>query len=197
MKNRYPEFNAQDSILVIHTKDNGEISESSSGKSKEELEKLKKAANEIDKPESPTKAIVSVMMLKEGWDVKNVTTIVGLRAYSSKILPEQTLGRGLRRMYRDQNIPEIVSVIGTDAFMEFVESIKNEGVILERREMGEGTAPKAPIVIEVDRDNSRKNIGELDIQIPVLTPRIFREYKNLSELAVSPNQNEHIDSPLS
>ncbi len=182
LKNRYLEFNAQDSILVIHTKDNGEISESSSGKSKEELEKLRKAANEIDKPESPTKVIVSVMMLKEGWDVKNVTTIVGLRAYSSKILPEQTLGRGLRRMYRDQNIPEIVSVIGTDAFMEFVESIKNEGVILERREMGEGTAPKAPIVIEVDIENTRKNIGDLDIQIPVLTPRIFREYKNLSEL---------------
>jgi superfamily II DNA or RNA helicase len=40
-------------------------------------------------------------MLKEGWDVRNVTTIVGLRAYAAKsnILPEQTLGRGLRRMY--------------------------------------------------------------------------------------------------
>jgi type III restriction enzyme len=40
-------------------------------------------------------------MLKEGWDVRNVTTIVGLRAYASasNILPEQTLGRGLRRMY--------------------------------------------------------------------------------------------------
>ena len=38
------------------------------------------------------------MMLKEGWDVRNVTTIVGLRVYGadSKILPEQTLGRGLR-----------------------------------------------------------------------------------------------------
>ena len=33
---------------------------------------------------SPYKAIVSVLMLKEGWDVKNVTTIVGLRAYSAK-----------------------------------------------------------------------------------------------------------------
>lgn len=42
--------------------------------------------------------IVSVMMLKEGWDVKNVCTIVPLRAYDSPVLPEQTLGRGLRRM---------------------------------------------------------------------------------------------------
>ena len=48
--------------------------------------------------ENKYKAIVSVLVLKEGWDVKNVTTIVGLRAYTSKskILPEQTLGRGLR-----------------------------------------------------------------------------------------------------
>ncbi|WP_202796703.1 hypothetical protein [Methylibium petroleiphilum] len=45
--------------------------------------------------------IVSVLMLKEGWDVRNVSVIVGLRAYTaqSNILPEQTLGRGLRRMY--------------------------------------------------------------------------------------------------
>jgi type III restriction enzyme len=51
-------------------------------------------------------------MLKEGWDVRNVTTIVGLRAYAaqSNILPEQTLGRGLRRMYFGTDIRETVSV---------------------------------------------------------------------------------------
>ena len=67
-------------------------------------------------------------MLKEGWDVKNVTTIVGLRAYSAKsnILPEQTLGRGLRRMYAGA-VNETVSVVGTDAFMEFVESKNRKG----------------------------------------------------------------------
>src|SRR5208283_2527412 len=91
----------KDGVLVIHTKNNGEISEAGSGKSKEELEKLRKQSNEIDTWKSPFKAIVSVLMLKEGWDVRNVTTIVGLRAFEarSKILPEQTLGRGLRRMY--------------------------------------------------------------------------------------------------
>ena len=88
-------------MLVIHTKNNGEISEAASGKSKEELELLRKQSNEIDTWKSPYKAIVSVLMLKEGWDVRNVTVIVGLRAYAAKsnILPEQTLGRGLRRMY--------------------------------------------------------------------------------------------------
>jgi len=184
LENRYPDL--KDAVLVIHTKKNGEISESGSGKKEEELKQLRDASNRIDSMDSPYKAIVSVLVLKEGWDVKNVTTIVGLRAYSSKsnILPEQTLGRGLRRMYRDQHVTEYVSVIGTDAFMDFVESIRNEGVELERGQMGEGTKPIAPLVIEVDNENVHKDIEKLDIQIPVLTARIYREYRNLSDLDV-------------
>ena len=184
LENRYPDL--KDAVLVIHTKRNGEISEATTGKNKEELEKLRKQANEIDSVESPYKAIVSVLMLKEGWDVRNVTTIVGLRAYSSKanILPEQTLGRGLRRMYPD-GVKESVSVIGTDAFMEFVESIQAEGVELERQPMGEGTGPKTPIVVEVDKENVKKDIDALDIDIPILTRRVYREYKNLADLDIT------------
>ncbi len=183
LEGHYPDL--KDSVLVIHTKNNGEISESSSGKAKEELEKLRKLSNEIDSSESPYKAIVSVLMLKEGWDVKNVTTIVGLRAYSSKsnILPEQTLGRGLRKMYSG-GLEEYVSVVGTDAFMDFVESIQAEGVELERTSMGKGTKPKTPTVIEIDNENDKKDITKLDIDIPVLTPRIYREYKNFADLDV-------------
>ena len=183
LEGRYPELKG--AVLIIHTKNNGEISEAATGKAKEELEALRKQSNEIDKMDSPYKAIVSVLMLKEGWDVRNVTTIVGLRAYSAKsnILPEQTLGRGLRKMYPG-DVEEYVSVIGTDAFMDFVESIQAEGVELERKAMGEGTKPKAPLVIEVDHGNEQKNIAALDIEIPVLTPRIYREYKNLVSLDV-------------
>ena len=182
-------------VLVIHTNKSGEISESTTGKQKEELEQLRKQANDIDSWESPYKVIVSVMMLKEGWDVKNVTTIVGLRPYASdsKILPEQTLGRGLRRMYfgRD-DIDEYVSVIGTPAFMDFVESIKGEGVLLEKRLMGSGSKPISPTVIEVDKDNEKKDIEKLDIEIPVMTARIQREYKNLANLDVSKFNNERV-----
>ena len=181
LENRYPDL--KDAVLVIHTKQNGEISEATSGKNKEELEKLRKQAKEIDSVESPYKAIVSVLMLKEGWDVRNVTTIVGLRPYSAKsnILPEQTLGRGLRRMYLN-GVEEYVSVVGTDAFMEFVESIQAEGVQLERRPMGIDTKPKTPLVVEVDEENHNKNINALDIEIPTLTRRVYREYKNLEAL---------------
>lgn len=185
LEESYPDLKGK--VLTIHTNNNGEISESTTGKTKEELQELRKQANQIDSLESKYKVIVSVLMLKEGWDVQNVTTIVGLRAYSSKakILPEQTLGRGLRRMYRGTNIPEFVSVIGTEAFMSFVEQIKSEGVELEYKRMGSGTEPTAPPVIGIDEDDKTKDIEKLDIEIPVLTPRIAREYKNLSELNLS------------
>lgn len=185
----------RDSVLVIHTNRSGEISENVSGKNKEELDLLRKQANEIDSWESPFKVIVSVMMLKEGWDVKNVTTIVGLRPYAadSKILPEQTLGRGLRRMFFGRNdVEEYVSVVGTPAFMDFVESIKGEGVMLEKKAMGTGSKPIAPVVIEVDKENPNKDIEKLDIELPVMTPRIQREYKNLSSLDVSQLGNPRV-----
>ena len=181
LEQHYPDL--KDAVLVIHTQKNGEISEAQSGRAREELEALRRDANRIDSMESPYKAIVSVLMLKEGWDVRNVTTIIGLRAYSAKsnILPEQTLGRGLRRMYPGE-VEEYVSVVGTDAFMDFVESIQAEGVELERKAMGEGTKPKTPLIVEVDKDNEKKDVEALDIEIPMLTPRTYREYKNLANL---------------
>jgi type III restriction enzyme len=175
--------------LVIHTKTNGEISEASSGKTVEELKLLRQQSNEIDTWGSPYKAIVSVLMLKEGWDVRNVTVIVGLRAYSSKanILPEQTLGRGLRRMYFGSDQRETVSVLGTPAFMDFVESIQSEGVTFERVPMGggEGRGRQDSIVVEVDSENGDKDIDALDIAIPRLSRRFNREFKDLGELDIS------------
>jgi len=175
----------QGAVLVIHTKNNGEISEASSGKNKEELEKLRKASNEIDKRESPYKAIVSVLMLKEGWDVRNVTTVVGLRAFiaASNILPEQTIGRGLRRMYfGDDTMRETVSVLGTPAFMEFVESIQSEGVTFERVPMGQGTTRHESLIVEVDAQNPDKDLDKLDIPLPKLTRRFNRDFKSLDAL---------------
>lgn len=173
----------KDAVLVIHTKQNGDISEASSGKAKEELERLRRLANSIDRADSPYKAIVSVLMLKEGWDVRNVTTIVGLRAYSSKsaILPEQTLGRGLRKMY-SSGLEEGLSVIGTEAFMEFVEAIQAEGVTLERAPMGPGGDGNSPLAIEVDRDHPNKDLAALDIPLPILSARMVRQPNALAAL---------------
>lgn len=187
-----PEF--QDALLVIHTKNNGEISEAASGKNEEELRRLRKASNEIDTWQSPVRAIISVLMLKEGWDVRNVTTIVGLRAYVSKsnILPEQTLGRGLRRMYFGTDVPETVSVMGTPAFMDFVESIQSEGVTLEYKPMGAGAKRQESLIVEVDTQNEQKDLDALDIPIPKLTRRYNREFKNLDALDPASFKNQLI-----
>jgi len=180
----YPEF--RDSVLLIHTKKSGEISESTASKrDKEELERLRKAADAVDEDTSPYKAVVSVMMLREGWDVRNVMTIVGLRPYGSpaKILPEQTLGRGLRKMF-GMDVKEELVVVGTPAFIEFVESIKTEGVEFSYRPMGEAGKSRNPIIVEIDADNEKKDLDQLDIPVPVLSPRIHRDYKNLEDIQV-------------
>ena len=183
LEQTFPELKG--AVLTIHTNKNGEIDDNPSSKaSKEELTLLRDQANKIDSFASPYKAVVSVLMLKEGWDVRNVTTIVGLRAFASqaKILPEQTLGRGLRRMYPGTDAEEYVSVVGTQAFMDFVETIQTEGVELEKRPMGAGTKAVGPMIIEVDDADDEKDLDKLDIEIPVLSPRSIREYKNLDEL---------------
>lgn len=171
----------KNSTFVIHTNKEGDIDESSSSKSQEELRVLRDMANRVDSNDNNIKAIISVLMLKEGWDVRNVTTVIGLRPFSAKanILPEQALGRGLRKMYFGSGLQEELNVVGSEGFIEFVKSIKREGVILEERAMGKGAEPSGPTIIEIDKS---KDEAELDIEIPVLTNRIQRDYKNLDLL---------------
>jgi len=192
LETSYPKM--KNAVLTIHTNNSGEIKETaSSKKDKEELEILRKAADEIDKDHSPYKAVVSVLMLREGWDVKNVTTVVGLRPFGaeSKILPEQTIGRGLRKMF-SLDIPEKLVVVGTPAFLEFVESLKTEGVEFQYSPMGKGSKGKSPLIVEIDKENPNKDLDALDILIPQMSPRIYREFKNLELIDVSEFKNEKI-----
>lgn len=175
-------------VLVIHTNKQGDIAEGGGSKAaKAELDELRKQSREIDEADSPYRAVVSVMVLREGWDVRNVTTIVGLRAFvaASNILPEQTIGRGLRRMFFGADVEEKVSVTGTARFLEFVEGIKNEGVELEQRPMGSGSPTAGPMVIEVDRGDPDKDIAALDIELPKLKPRIERDYLRFEEISAA------------
>ena len=194
LETTYPKL--KNAVLTIHTIEAGKIKERvRSKKEREELEKLRKAADAIDSEQSPYKAVVSVLMLREGWDVRNVTTIVGLRPFQapSKILPEQAIGRGLRKMF-GFDTPEKLVVVGTPAFLEFVESLKTEGVEFQYSPMGRNTRSKTPIIIEVDKDNPDKDLDRLDIPIPLMTPRIYREYKNLDLIDVS--KLEHKIAPF-
>lgn len=88
---------------------------------KDEILKLREKVNTVGKPGKSGKdiwCIVAVQMLSEGWDAHNVTHIMGLRAFTSQLLCEQVVGRGLRRMEYEINPetnhfnPEYVNIFG-------------------------------------------------------------------------------------
>ena len=176
LQKRYPSEFGGDNLLIIHTDRSGEVS-------KKDLDKARKAVREVDRPENPINAIVSVLMLREGWDVQNVTVVVGLRPYTSKanILPEQTVGRGLRLMFRDlaTDFIERVDVIGNKAFIEFVEQLESE------EEIAFGTFEVGKdklliVTIAPDPDKMDK-----DISLPVLSPILARKKTLAEEIAAT------------
>jgi type III restriction enzyme len=174
LRAKYPADFAGDKLLVIHTNRSGDIS-------KADEDDARRAAREVDLDTSPVNAIVSVLMLREGWDVQNVTVIVGLRPYSSKanILPEQTLGRGLRLMFRGEGTgyTERVDVIGTAKFMELVDQLeKDEDLKLDQFEVG-----KDRLVIRTIAPDPAKSAQ--DIEVPTLTPILVRKKTLADEIA--------------
>lgn len=174
LQKKYPSEFGGDKLLVIHTDTKGEVT-------KRDLEKARKAAREVDDPASPVNAIVSVLMLREGWDVQNVTVVVGLRPYTSKanILPEQTIGRGLRLMFRDlaSDYTERVDVIGNKAFIEFVEDLeREEQIAFATFEVG-----KDKLVINAILPDPAKQ--DKDILIPTLSPILARKKTLAEEIA--------------
>lgn len=84
----------------------------------EHLRQLVDTVGQVDKPGESIQNVISVGMLSEGWDAKTVTHIMGLRAFSSQLLCEQVVGRGLRRTAYEVNPetglfePEYVNVFG-------------------------------------------------------------------------------------
>lgn len=174
LRSKYPDEFGGDMLLVIHTDRSGDVS-------KKDLEPARRLAREVDRPESPVNAIISVLMLREGWDVQNVTVVVGLRPFSSKanILPEQTIGRGLRRMFRDAGADyvERLDVIGNRGFIAFVEQLeKDEGTQLDTFIVG-----KEPLhIVTVFAEDAKR---DMDIAIPTLSPSLARKRSLAEEIA--------------
>jgi type III restriction enzyme len=174
LKKKYPSEFGAEKLLIIHTDKSGEVS-------KKQLEEARTVSREIDDEKSPVNCIVSVLMLREGWDVQSVTVIVGLRPYTSKanILPEQTVGRGLRLMFRGydgKGYIEHVDVIGNKTFIEFVEQLeREEDMQLETFKIGEKVSiiTIAPVPEKKDKD----------VAIPVLSPILTRKKSLAEEIA--------------
>ncbi|MCS7177571.1 MAG: DEAD/DEAH box helicase family protein [Candidatus Kapabacteria bacterium] len=109
--------------LRIDTKLLAEAESAVEGETRQQAaERLRKTVDTVGKtewdgegepPGKNIRCVVSVGMLTEGWDAQNVTQILGLRAFTSQLLCEQVVGRGLRQMnYDDFSEPEYVDVYG-------------------------------------------------------------------------------------
>jgi type III restriction enzyme len=165
-----PDFSG-DRLLVIHTTRSGEIT-------KDDLDVARRAARDVDGPDSPIRCIVSVLMLREGWDVRNVCVIVTLRALTAanKILPEQALGRGLRRMTPPgSGFDERVVVIEHEAFRHLWNTELDGGLVVER----EDADKIKPGALTIFADEAKRRF---DIVIPQLTRALARSDSALSQL---------------
>lgn len=89
------------------------VEEGASKGGSDETRAIVSTVGKLGKPGEQVRALVSVAMLSEGWDARTVTQILGLRAFSSQLLCEQVVGRGLRRSnMNDLSQPEYVDVYG-------------------------------------------------------------------------------------
>ena len=180
-------------ILNIHTNRKGEISEGTTAKAQRELDELREAARRVDEPDNPYSAIVSVLMLREGWDVRNVCVIVALRPYTaaSQILPEQTLGRGLRRMFpvASGEDAEQVIVIEHEAFIEFWKrEIEAEDIDMPIVPVGQLRTAGQTIYVDPEK-------LEYDIEIPEVTPAVTERAPDWNALDIEQIEPGQFPSP--
>lgn len=109
----------------------------------------------VESPEEPTEIVIHVNMLKEGWDVTNLYTIVPLRAANARTLIEQSIGRGLRLPFGRRTGVQAVdrlTIVAHDKFQEIVDEANREGSVIRRIdtiELDKDGAPNAPQPVAV------------------------------------------------
>ena len=153
---------AEEPIAEVATDDAGKATASNGGgpefNKKQRAELLRRQVDTVGRPGRAGERIqnvISVGMLSEGWDAKTVTHIMGLRAFSSQLLCEQVVGRGLRRTSYDVNPetglfePEHVNVFGVPFTF-----LPHEG-----REDGPPPPPKPKTAIEPVADKVKLSIS--------------------------------------
>lgn len=143
--------------------------------------KVRERLFSVDKHATP-RVIVSVLMLREGFDVNNICVIVPLRSSQASILLEQTIGRGLRLMWRDEeyadlkrenrerinqgrepnSLIDILSIVEHPAFQSFYDDLTRDGLAGQTTEGSDETSSTGD-VIAVDL---REGFEEYDFAIP-------------------------------
>lgn len=148
--------------------------------------RLRRKIDTVGKPEkegSHIRNVISVAMISEGWDAQNVTHIMGLRAFSSQLLCEQVIGRGLRRMSYELNQdtglmnPEYVNIFGIP--FTFIPFEGGDGVL--------PPPPKPKTFIEVvnNRQNFEIKIPHIDRIDSILKSDLILDEKSLKPITLS------------
>ncbi len=154
-------------------------------KQEEQLRALVDTVGKRGQPGQHLQNVISVAMLSEGWDAANVTHIMGLRAFTSQLLCEQVIGRGLRRVAHDMDadgkfLPEYVNVFGVPL------SIFQDG-----SEGGEAPPPPKPsirIEVEPGRNHLEIRWPNVDRIDNVLKPELVMDWQGVEPLKLDPGQ---------
>ena len=130
----------KDKVIVVNSKQNGELKD-------EVLQRLLM----IEDANEPTEIVIHVNMLGEGWDVNNLYTIVPLRTADSKILVEQSIGRGLRLPYGELTGVDTIDhlhVVAHDKFGEIIKAARDQSFEFQQEyidETGNGLIGKVAL----------------------------------------------------
>ncbi|MEX2216183.1 MAG: DEAD/DEAH box helicase family protein, partial [Phycisphaeraceae bacterium] len=157
----------------------------------------------VEDPDNPVEIVVHVNMLKEGWDVTNLYTIVPLRAANSKTLVEQSIGRGLRLPYGKRvGVPAVdrLTIVSHDKFQEIIdEANKPDSIIRTGIIIGKDIPEKRSEVVIVESNlarliNGTTLVGEGEVQgklfekpeeqkIAQTTLEVIRQFERLPKSA--------------
>jgi type III restriction enzyme len=131
-----------------------QVDSSRTGKDEEEMiERLLK----VEATSEPTEIVIHVNMLKEGWDVTNLYTIIPLRAANARILIEQSIGRGLRLPYGKRTgnmVVDRLNIVAHDKFQEIIDEANRPGSAIHLQTLvidGEELAKKTVTVVSQSR----------------------------------------------
>lgn len=146
----------------------------------DEKEEALAALEDVEAPQSPVRIIISVGMLKEGWDVKNVYVIASMRASVSSVLTEQTLGRGMRLPFGEYTGVEMLDTVEVLAHERYEallakrqalnEKFIDHAVLAEIRRTAEGNLLARRKIVDEEADVIPANAAPSDDTARGTTP---------------------------
>lgn len=177
----------EEDIVTIDSNKQGEVKD-------EEWQEIKKKLFDIDRYKSP-KVVISVLMLREGFDVNNICVLVPLRSSQAPILLEQLVGRGLRLMWRESDYIDIkredclrvlknhqpprtyidtLSIVEHPAFIKFYDDLQDQGLVaVDEGDVGAGGATGDILTVGL-----REDYGKYDFQWPVILHDSIDEFED-------------------